>query len=384
MKPILFAVFAFWWAGAALAQSPSRAEPQISFAREDRPHDYYVAQAGLWWEAVQRDPTDESAWYNYYRACRNAQGSANWSTDFVDEAPYLRLGDDIVALMEEHIPDTFTYHFVKGSTGGVAPEAGDHLMKAYALNPDFAPLLPSVVTYATSTHDAELRREANARWYRKDDVPLSLLHYGYNTLQSVGERGILLTEHDNDTYPVWMLQDVKDIRPDVLVINIDFLLYDGYRETIFSELGVAPFRLDTVDVNEYETNWRNAVEHLLGNYRGDRPIHIGLSVSEQWYGAFADRLQVVGLTKAFQSGSRDNATLLREVFVTDYLRVDYEHTSLRPRIDEMNVGYLVFFDAVYDDLGPSRRREVARLARAVLDRREDYPRRGHYLKRFAK
>ena len=166
-KLILSAVLACCWTSAVLAQSPPRAEPQISFAREDRPHDYYVAQAGLWWEAVQRDSTDESAWYHYYRACRNAQGTANWSTDFVDEAPYLRLGDDIVALMEEHIPDTFTYHFVKGSTGGVDPGAGAHLMRAYALNPDFAPLLPSVITYATSTHDAELRQEANARGMRR-------------------------------------------------------------------------------------------------------------------------------------------------------------------------------------------------------------------------
>ena len=179
-----------------------------------------------------------------------------------------------------------------------------------------------------------------------------------------------------------MLQDVKGIRPDVLVINIDFLLYDGYRDTIFSELGVAPFRLDTVDVNEYETNWRNVVEHLLGNYRGDRPIHIGLSVSEQWYEMFADRLRVVGLTKAFRPGPRNNVTLFNEVFVTDHLKTDYEYTPLQPRINEMNVGYLVFFDAVYDDLGLLYRQRVARLARAIVNRQEDYPRKSYYLERF--
>ena len=93
-------------------------EKQISFAREKKTHNYYVKQAELWWGEVQKDEESETNWFNYYRACRNAQGTADWKEEFVQESSALRLGVDIMELMKTHIPDTFTYYFVAGSTGG--------------------------------------------------------------------------------------------------------------------------------------------------------------------------------------------------------------------------------------------------------------------------
>ena len=49
----------------------------------------------------------------------------------MEESLYLKLGNDIVKLMEMNIPGTFVYHFVKGSTGAVDPSQGNHLLKAY-------------------------------------------------------------------------------------------------------------------------------------------------------------------------------------------------------------------------------------------------------------
>ena len=106
---------------SGFSQSLSEPEEQISFAKEDRPLKYYVAQADLWWNELQKDLKNEKSWYNYYRANRNAQGTANWSTDFVKEGPNLMLGEDIVKVMGEQIPDSFTYNFVRGSTDAVYP-----------------------------------------------------------------------------------------------------------------------------------------------------------------------------------------------------------------------------------------------------------------------
>ncbi|RQH17655.1 hypothetical protein, partial [Okeania hirsuta] len=208
-------------------------EKQISFAKENKSHTYYVKQAELWWEEVQKDKHSERAWYNYYRACRNAQGTANWRTDFVNESPALRLGKDITALMKEHIPDTFTYNFVEGSTRGVSPEGGEFLLKAYTKNPDFEGLLGDVITYASSTFNHDLRKEANIRWHKNGGISPALLNFGFNLLQSTEPHAILLTAHDNDTYPLWMLQDALGVRTDVLVLNIDFFLFDGFRKKIF-------------------------------------------------------------------------------------------------------------------------------------------------------
>jgi len=340
----LFLVLSF----SAKSQSLTKPEAQISFVKESRSLEYYVKQADLWWQEIEKEPQREMSWWNYYRACRNVQGSYNWKADFIELGPNLRFGEEIISLMEENIPNTFVYHFAKGSTGGVDPQSGEHLIKAYLMNPDFPNLLASVVTYAISTHDETLRKEANQRWFEKGDFNANWMDYAYNVLQSCSPNAILFTQGDNDSYPLWMLQDALGIRTDVWVINIDFLIFSEFQNPVFEKLGVNPFSFDQVDPDIYEKNWTNVLTYFLDQYQEDRPVHIALTVEPKFYEGTRG-MHTIGLSYRFSPLNAvlsTNLELFRNTFRWNSLQESLIFDSSAERLKEMTQNYRIFFSAL--------------------------------------
>ncbi len=310
---------------------------------------WYQQQAVLWKKEIDKNPQNTMAWMNYY----NANRYANFDNIHAQERQNKL--SQIIEDMGKAVPNSYEYYLLKFKTSSNFDNIS-LIEKAYALDPERPDTYYDLLTWYAINGETSKFNEFCEKLYRSKDIAPRLMNYNYNVLMSTEPNSILITNGDNDTYPVWLLQQVKAIRPDVTVLNISLTSIQSYfKNTVKSK---------KIDL-DYETIQTKAKQRItatsltyfpaaliqelipeLSEKYPQYPIYFALTVYPNYIEPIKEYLYAVGLAFRYNKKRMDNIALIKknleQNFILDYLKFDYADDQYPGKhlAAKMNLNYI--------------------------------------------
>ena len=232
--------------------------------------------------------------------------------------------------MGKSIPETYEYYLLKDWNSWDLNDVS-LIEKAYAINPNRPDTYYPFISKAKIEGDEKILREFCEKLYKSKDIAPWLINYNYNVLMSLEKNAILITNGDNDTYPIWMLQNAKGIRKDVTVINASMSTLEKYFNNNLDEKNIKidynKIKQSAIDKikDRYPAFSAKFVQEMvkeINNAYPNVPIYFALTVYKPYFKPFKEDLYVTGMANKYSPGGLDNFALLKKN-VENKFRLDY-------------------------------------------------------------
>jgi hypothetical protein len=154
----------------------------------------------------------------------------------------------------------------------------------------------------------------SAKWYRHDRSQNRTAHeYAWNLLSGLDPGAIVFTNGDNDTYPLWYLQEVEGFRRDVTVVNLALINLPWYVKQMKRRTPPMPVSYDDTQVEQLRpvlyqdpdtgkqevVYVRDYIVHDIIQNRGQRPVFFAVTIPQENMARYFTMLQMEGLAYRF-------------------------------------------------------------------------------------
>jgi hypothetical protein len=153
--------------------------------------------------------------------------------------------------------------------------------------------------------------------------------FAQSLLESAPDSAVLFVMGDNDSYPVWFLQRVHHVRPDVAVVTVPLLPTRWYRAEIARRHQV----LTDSDVERFEGKLETAAMIAAAARRKGRPVAAAITMTGDERKKIAATWTARGLVYVAAPAGIDTTSMLR---LAERISTTLPKRDTRPAIDPVN------------------------------------------------
>ena len=294
----------------------SRPEDIPSKLTEVKARNWYQEKYRSWKTYLEENKLDKKGWMECFKAAQYSGISSSELKSLAKE-------------ISELFPKSGEAHWTTAKTLGYTSDGIQLLDKAVANLKSSDILADKIILAEIKGTD---RAYYSHQLFETNMMYPSLLNYAYNVLMSVGENGVLLTEGEHTTIPIWVLQDELGVRKDVKILNLELLGLNDYQQRILKA-----YDIETVN---------GQLDNLTEN-NPDQSFYYALTLPKQTFEHYNDQLYVVGLASLLSETEINNYQSLKnnieDRFLMDYLTVDFNGEPKTATGRTLETNYIVPF-----------------------------------------